>query len=76
MAFCGYHGIRVEENGDRFVLSRDTYLEPDKPYETLRSHELVERKNNKTLGEVFQLCLCGMTLIRTVTHMTRSEKPN
>ena len=62
VAFCGYHGIRVEENGNRFVLLKDGYSEPDKPYETFRSHELVEKKNNVTFGEVWIfLCTCIKT---------------
>ena len=44
--------MEERESGSRFVLSRDTYLEPDKPYDVFRSRELVEQKNNKTFGEV------------------------
>ena len=57
MEFCGYHGIRVEEKekGNQFVLSKDTYSVPDKPYDIFKSRELVEQKNNSTFGEV---CMC------------------
>ena len=59
MEFCGHHGIRIEEkaNGNQFVLSKDTYLLPDKPCNIIKSRELVEQKNNSTFGEVY-MCNC------------------
>lgn len=55
IAFCGYHGITVEENNSRLLLSREAFMVPDKPFEVFRSQELVEGKNSNTLGEVIIL---------------------